>query len=92
MTENEVKAVRFIKSIMNHAVIRLDAFTGENARTVLAMVRELEQYREIGTPEECKAALENLSKISKVDETKMTADMVTASSDTNKTIVNYSDL
>lgn len=92
MTENEVKAVRFIKSIMNHAVIMLDAFSGENARTVLAMVRELEQYREVGTPEECKAALENLSKISKVDETKMTADMVTASSDTNKTIVNYSDL
>ena len=67
MTENELKAVRFIKSIKNHAMVTLDhiakeehnvsplVYKGreEKADTILAMVEELQQYRAIGTPEEC---------------------------------------
>lgn len=67
MTENELKAVRFIKSIKNHAMVTLDhiakeepnvsplVYKGreEKADTILAMVEELKQYRAIGTPEEC---------------------------------------
>ena len=67
MTENELKAVRFIKSIKNHAMVTLDhiakeepnvsplVYKGreEKADTILAMVEELKQYRTIGTPEEC---------------------------------------
>lgn len=72
MTENELKAVRFIKSIKNHAMVTLDhiakeepnvsplVYKGreEKADTILAMVEELQQYRAIGTPEECRAAVE----------------------------------
>lgn len=72
MTENELKAVRFIKSIKNHAMVTLDhiakeepnvsplVYKGreEKADTILAMVEELKQYRAIGTPEECRAAVE----------------------------------
>lgn len=72
MTENELKAVRFIKSIKNHAMVTLDhiakeepnvsplVYKGreEKADTMLAMVEELKQYRAIGTPEECRAAME----------------------------------
>lgn len=71
MTENELKAVRFIKSIKNHAMVTLDhiakeepnvsplVYKGreEKADTILAMVEELKQYRAIGTPEELKAAM-----------------------------------
>ena len=67
MTENELKAVRFIKSIKNHAMVTLDhiakeepnvsplVYKGreEKADTILAMVEELKQYHTIGTPEEC---------------------------------------
>lgn len=59
MTENELKAVRFIKSIKNHAMVTLDhiakeepnvsplVYKGreEKADTILAMVEELKQYR-----------------------------------------------
>lgn len=45
MTENEAKAVKFIKSI-------------QKAGTLLAMVDELEQYRKVGSLEECRAAVE----------------------------------
>lgn len=72
MTENEAKAVRFIENIKNHAMVTLDhivkeepnvsplVYKGreERANTILAMVEELKQYREIGTPEECRAAME----------------------------------
>lgn len=72
MTENEAKAVRFIENIKNHAVITLDQIAKEEpnvsplvykgreekANTILAMVEELKQYRAIGTPEECRAAVE----------------------------------
>lgn len=72
MTENEEKAVRFIENIKNHAVVTLDHIVKEEpnvspllyrgreekADTILAMVQELEQYRAIGTLEECQAAVE----------------------------------
>ena len=72
MTENEAKAVRFIENIKNHATVTLDyivkeepnvsplVYKGreEKANTILVMVEELKQYRAIGTPEECRAAVE----------------------------------
>lgn len=72
MTENETKAVKFIENIKNHAVVTLDHIVKEEpnvspliykgreekANTILVMVEELKQYRAIGTPEECRAAVE----------------------------------
>lgn len=72
MTENELKAVRFIKSIKNHAMVTLDHIAKEEpnvspllykgreekANTILTMIEELQQYRAIGTVEECRAAVE----------------------------------
>ena len=72
MTENETKAVKFIENIKSHATVTLDhiakeepnvsplVYKGreEKANTILVMVEELKQYRAIGTPEECQAAME----------------------------------
>lgn len=72
MTESEVKAVRFIENIKNHAMVTLDLIVKEEpnvsplfykgreekANTILAMVEEVQKYRAIGTPEECEAARE----------------------------------
>jgi len=72
MTENETKAVKFIENIKSHATVTLDhiakeepnvsplVYKGreEKANTILVMVEELKQYRAIGTPEECKIAVE----------------------------------
>lgn len=72
MTENEEKAVRFIESIKNNAVVTLDHIAREEpnvspliykgreekADTILTMIEELEQYRAIGTQEECRKSLE----------------------------------
>ena len=72
MTENETKAVKFIENIKIHATVTLDhiakeepnlsplVYKGreEKANTILVMVEELKQYRAIGTPEECRAAVE----------------------------------
>ena len=72
MTENEAKAIRFIENIKNHAVVTLDHIVKEEpnvspliykgreekADTILTMIEELEQYRAIGTPEECRKSLE----------------------------------
>ena len=72
MTENETKAVKFIENIKSHATVTLDhiakeepnvsplVYNGreEKANTILVMVEELKQYRAIGTPEECRAAVE----------------------------------
>jgi hypothetical protein len=72
MTENETKAVKFIENIKSHATVTLDhiakeepnvsplVYKGreEKANTILVMVEELKQYRAIGTPEECRAAVE----------------------------------
>lgn len=79
MTENEAKAVRFIENIKNHAMVTLDhivkeepnvsplVYKGreERANTILAMVEEVQQYREIGTLEECRAAMEKQTAISR---------------------------
>ena len=72
MTENETKAVKFIENTKSHATVTLDhiakeepnvsplVYKGreEKANTILVMVEELKQYRAIGTPEECRAAVE----------------------------------
>lgn len=72
MTENEEKAVRFIKNIKDNVVTTLEQlekeepnvgaviFKGRKEKTnaILAMVEELQQYRAIGTVEECSAAVE----------------------------------
>lgn len=72
MTENETKAVKFIENIKSHATVTLDhiakeepnvsplVYKGreEKSNTILVMVEELKQYRTIGTPEECRAAVE----------------------------------
>ena len=72
MTENETKAVKFIENIKSHATVTLDHIAKEEpnvspliykgreekANTILVMVEELKQYRAIGTPEECRAAVE----------------------------------
>lgn len=71
MTENEEKAVRFIESIKNNAVVTLDHIAREEpnvnpllyrgreekADTILTMIEELEQYRAIGLLEELKVAM-----------------------------------
>lgn len=72
MTENEEKAVKFIENIKSHATVTLDHIAKEEpnvspliykgreekADTILKMIEELRQYRAIGTPEECRAAVE----------------------------------
>ena len=72
MTENETKAVKFIENIKSHATVTLDHIAKEEpnvspliykgreekADTILTMIEELRQYRAIGTPEECRAAVE----------------------------------
>ena len=72
MTENEEKAVKFIENIKSHATVTLDHIAKEEpnvspliykgreekADTILKMIEELRQYRAIGTPEECRAAME----------------------------------
>lgn len=72
MTENEAKAVRFIENIKSHAMATLDhiakekpnvsplVYKGreEKADTILTMVEELKQYRQIGSVEEFRAAME----------------------------------
>lgn len=69
---NEQKAIRFVESIKEHAVVTLDhiakeepnvsplVYEGrkEKAETILHMIAELEQYRAIGTLEEVKDAKE----------------------------------
>ena len=74
MTENELKAVRFIENIKSHAMATLDyiakeepnvsplVYKGreEKADTILTMIEELKQYRAIGTPKECRALKDRL--------------------------------
>ena len=72
MTENEAKAVKYIESIKQHAVVTLHYIAKEKpnvspllykgreekANTILAMIEELQQYRAIGTVEECRKSVE----------------------------------
>ena len=72
MTEQENKAIKWMKNVRDDAVATLDhiakeepnvspmlyAGRKEKAETIIKGFEELEQYRAIGTPEECRAAVE----------------------------------
>ena len=72
MTEQEQKAIKWMKNVRDDAVVTLDhiakeepnvspmlyAGRKEKAETIIKGFEELEQYRAIGTPEECRAAVE----------------------------------
>lgn len=72
MTENEVKAIRWMKCVKDDAVVTLDhiaksepnvrptlyAGRKEKAETIINGFDELEQYRAIGTVEECRETME----------------------------------
>lgn len=76
MTENEVKAIKWIKNVRDDAVVTLDhiaknepnvspmlyAGRKEKAETIINGFEELEQYRAIGTVEECREVKEELKK------------------------------
>ena len=72
MTENEAKAIKWMKSVRDDAVVTLDRITKnepdvspmfyagrkEKAETITKWFEELEEYRAIGTVEECREARE----------------------------------
>lgn len=72
MTENEVKAIKWIKCVKDNAAVTLQriaelepdvhpmlyAGRKERAETIIKGFAELEQYRAIGTVEECRMAME----------------------------------
>lgn len=72
MTKNEVKAIKWMKCVKDDAVVTLDyiaknepnvspmLYTGRKgkAETIINGFEELEQYRSIGTIEECREARE----------------------------------
>ena len=72
MTEQEQKAIKWMKNVRDDAVVTLDhiakeepnvspmlyAGRKEKAETIIKGFEELEQYRAIGTPEECHEAVE----------------------------------
>lgn len=72
MTEQEQKAIKWMKNVRDDAVVTLDhiakeepnvspmlyAGRKENAEIIINGFEELEQYRAIGTVEECRAAVE----------------------------------
>lgn len=72
MTEQEQKAIKWMKNVRDDAVVTLDhiakeepnvspmlyAGRKEKAETIIKGFEELEQYRAIGTPDECRAAVE----------------------------------
>lgn len=72
MTEQEQKAIKWMKNVRDDAVVTLDhiakeepnvspmlyAGRKEKAETIIKGFEELEQYRAIGTQEECRAAAE----------------------------------
>ena len=71
MTEQEKKAIKWMQNVRDDAVVTLDyiakeepnvspmlyAGRKEKAETIIKGFEELEQYREIGTPEECRKAV-----------------------------------
>ena len=72
MTENEAKAIKWMKNVRDDAVVTLDhiqknepnvspmLYEGrkQKAETIIVGFEELEQYRAIGTVEECRAAMD----------------------------------
>lgn len=75
MTENEIKAIKWIKNVKDDAVVTLNhiaknepkvnpmlyAGRKERAETIIKALEELEQYRTIGTVEEIKEILQIIS-------------------------------
>lgn len=71
MTEQEQKAIKWMKNVRDDAVVTLGhiakeepnvspmlyAGRKEKAETIIKGFEELEQYRAIGTPEECRASV-----------------------------------
>ena len=80
MTEQEQKAIKWMQNVRNDAVVTLDhiakeepnvspmlyAGRKEKAETIIKGFEELEQYRAIGTPEECQAAVKVKKEITEV--------------------------
>ena len=76
MTEQEQKAIKWMKNVRDDAVVTLDhiakeepnvspmlyAGRKEKAETIIKGFEELEQYRAIGTPEECRTAVDKQRK------------------------------
>lgn len=76
MTENEAKSIKWMKCVRDDAVVTLDniaknepnvspmlyAGRKEKAETIIKGFEELEQYRAIGTIEECRSARERQRK------------------------------
>lgn len=72
MTENEAKAIKWMECVKDNAAVTLDqikknepnvspmlyAGRKEKAETIIRGFEELEQYRAIGTVEECQKAVE----------------------------------
>ena len=83
MTENEVKAINWMKNVRDDAIVTLDhieknepnvspmlyAGRKEKAETIIKGFEELEQYRSIGTVEECREAREKQIPKEPVDDT-----------------------
>ena len=77
MTEQEQKAIKWMQNVRDDAVVTLGhiakeepnvspmlyAGRKEKAETIINGFEELEQYREIGTLEECRAAVEKQKEI-----------------------------
>lgn len=77
MTEQENKAIRWMQNVRDDAVVTLDhiakeepnvspmlyAGRKEKAETIIKGFEELEQYRAIGTVEECRAAVDKQMEI-----------------------------
>lgn len=63
MSENEVKLLKFIKNIKDDSIATLDNKSiKEKTDTILAMVEELLQYRDLGTAEELNIKIEELKR------------------------------
>lgn len=63
MSENEVKLLKFIKNVKDDSMATLDNKSiKEKTDTILAMVEELLQYRDLGTVEELNIKIEELKR------------------------------
>lgn len=60
MTENEVKVVRHISNLASNYISHDEGLTHEEALTLDGLLKELQQYRAIGTVEECRTAMERM--------------------------------